>query len=186
LNAKALESLVKGVGFGDGVTIMRTTIGRPELIIRISWIPKNSRGRASSLRFLFDNGRCANIETAFVFRETPKTVVFCDSKKEAYSAMQECQGWLQKCEEQRYSSKQAKDTIKIFHRDTTKFDKKAIITEFQQPGKDSLVRLIFATETLGLGVNMPDVRRVVLYGIPKEGEPAVRWQRGGRACRDGY
>lgn len=45
--------------------------------------------------------------------------------------------------------------------------------------------MIFATEALGLGVNLPDVRRVILYGLPKGGEPAIMWQRGGRASRDG-
>jgi superfamily II DNA helicase RecQ len=45
--------------------------------------------------------------------------------------------------------------------------------------------VIFATEALGLGVNLPDVRRVVQYGLPKDEDPAIMWQRGGRASRDG-
>ena len=45
--------------------------------------------------------------------------------------------------------------------------------------------MIFATEALGLGVNLPDVRRVIQYGLPKGEEPAIMWQRGGRTSRDG-
>src|SRR5437667_1434776 len=36
-----------------------------------------------------------------------------------------------------------------------------------------------------MGVNLPDVRRVVQYRLPKGGEPTVGWQRGGRTDRDG-
>jgi len=56
LDAKALEKLKKGVGSEDDVTIMRTSIDRPELVIRIGWIPTRSRQNASALRFLFDEG----------------------------------------------------------------------------------------------------------------------------------
>jgi hypothetical protein len=111
--------------------------------------------------------------------------VFFDSKKEAYAAMQECRNWLQESDKHEYSKKQARETIKIFHRDTAKFDKEATIAEFQRLAEDSSIRVIFATEALGLGVNLPDVRRVILYGLPKGEEPAIMWQRGGRASRDG-
>jgi hypothetical protein len=183
LEAEALKELKKGVGFDDDVTVMRTSIDRPELVIRIGWIPKNSRQKASALRFLFDEGSRTDAESTPMPQQIPKTVVFFDSKKEAYAAMQECRNWLQQSDKHKYSKKQARETIKVFHRDTAKFDKEEIIEEFQRRGEDSSIRVIFATEALGLGVNLPDVRRVVLYGLPKE--PAIMWQRGGRAGRDG-
>ena len=69
--------------------------------------------------------------------------------------------WLQESDMHKYSIKQARATIKVFHRDTAKFDKEAIIAEFQQLGDRSSIRVIFATEALGLGVNLPDVQRVI-------------------------
>lgn len=101
---------------------------------------------------------------------------------EAYAAMQECRNWLQDSDKHKYSKKQSIETIKIFHRDISKFDKESIIAEFQRLDEASSIRVIFATEALGLGVNLPDV---VLYGLPKGEEPAIFWQRGGRAGRDG-
>ncbi len=185
LDTEALEKLKKGAGFEDDVPLMRTSIDRPELVIRIGWIPAKSRQKASALRFLFDEGVRANAEFPPMPQQIPKTIVFFDSKKEAYTAMQECRNWLQESDKHKYSKKQARETIKIFHRDTAKFDKEAIIAEFQRLGEDSSIRLIFATEALGLGVNLPDVRRVILYGLPKGDEPAIMWQRGGRPSRDG-
>jgi superfamily II DNA helicase RecQ len=185
LDAKALKELKKGVSFEDDVTIKRTSIDRPELVIRTGWIPKNSRQNASTLRFIFDEGGRTDAKSTPMPQQIPKTIVFFNSKKDAYAAMQECRNWLQNNDKHKYSKKQARETIKVFHRDTAKFDKEAIIAEFKRLGEDSSVRVIFATEALGLGVNLPDVRHIILYGLPKGGEPAIMWQRGGRASRDG-
>jgi hypothetical protein len=137
------------------------------------------------LRFLFDKGAQADIESPHISRKIPKTIVFFDSKKDAYTAMQECRNWLQKSNKHNYSKKQARETIKVFHRNMAKFDKESIIAEFQQLAEESSIRVICATEALGLGVNLPDIQRVVQYGLPKGEEPAIMWQRGGRAGRDG-
>ena len=51
LDNEALKVLMKGAGFQDDVSIMRTSIDRPELLIRIGWIPTKSRQNASALRF---------------------------------------------------------------------------------------------------------------------------------------
>src|SRR4051794_10343627 len=109
-------------------------------------------------------------------QQIPKTVVFFDSKKEAHIALQKCRRWLQESNKHKYSKHQAKETIKIFHQNTVKIDKKAIIAEFQKLGKNSSVHVIFATEALELGVNLPDVQHVVLYGLPKGEKPAIMWQ----------
>src|SRR6266480_2663015 len=185
LDNGALKKLKEGAGFEDDVTIMRTSIDREELVIRIGWIPTKSRQNAAALRFLFDEGCRANAKSNPMPQRIPKTIVFFNSKKEAYSAMQECMNWLQESDMHKYSTKQARATIKVFHRDTAKFNKEAIIAEFQQLGDRSSIRVIFAIEALGLGVNLPDVRRVVQYGLLKGEEPAIVWQRGGRTSRDG-
>jgi superfamily II DNA helicase RecQ len=161
------------VSFEDDVSIMRTSIDRPELVIRTGWIPRNSRQKASALRFMLDEGGRTDAESTSKLQQIPKTVVFFDSKKDTYTAMQECRNWLQESDRHKYSKKQARETIKVFHRDTAKLDKEAIIAEFQRLADDSSIRMIFATEALGLGVNLPDVRRVILYGLPKGGEPAI-------------
>jgi superfamily II DNA helicase RecQ len=185
LDDEAFKKLKEGAGFKDDVTTMRTSIDQTELVIRIGWIPTKSRQNATALRFLFDEGCRANAKSNPMPQRIPKTIVFFDSKKEAYTAMRECMNWLQESDTHTYSAKQARDTIKVFHRDTAKFDKEAIIAQFQQLAHRSSIRVIFATEALGLGVNLPDVRRVLLYGFPKGEEPAIIWQRDGSASRDG-
>ena len=185
LDTATLEAVKKGCGFDNDVTIMRTSIDRPELAIILSWIPNKQRKNATALRFLFDGGTRADTESPARPQRIPKTVVFFDSKQEAYRCQAKCRNWLQRSSQHIYSEKQANETIKVFHRDTAKFDKETIIAEFQRLAEDSSIRVIFATEAMGSGVNLPDVRRVVQYGLPKGEDIATFLQRGGRAGRDG-
>jgi superfamily II DNA helicase RecQ len=48
---------------------------------------------------------------------------------------------------------------------------------------DSQIRLVIATSALGMGVNIPDIYRVIHYGIPEDIESYV--QAVGRGGRDG-
>jgi hypothetical protein len=110
------------------------------------------------LRFLFsEDGKTP--EAAFTAPHLiPKTTVFFDTRKDAYSAMEDARRWLQESGYHRYSNRQILQAMKIFHRKTVPIDKKAIISEFQKHREESLLRVIFATEALGIGANLPDVR----------------------------
>jgi superfamily II DNA helicase RecQ len=92
---------------------------------------------------------------------------------------------LKKSDNHHYTPQQIQCTIQVFHRNTAQHDKEATITEFWQLAMESSVRVIFATEALGVGVNIPDIRRVVQYGIPRGYHPAILWQRGAHGSRDG-
>jgi superfamily II DNA helicase RecQ len=101
LDAETLEEVKKGAGFAPDVTIIRTSIDRPELVIRIGWIPQTSRQKASALRFIFDEENPTDVEVVSTPKpgRIPKTVVFFDSRKDAYAAMEECRKWLQNSDE---------------------------------------------------------------------------------------
>ena len=57
-------------------------------------------------------------------------------------------------------------------------------TILEQFSTSSCLRIVIATVAFGLGINCPDVRRVVHYGIPNDVETYV--QQVGRAGRDGH
>jgi superfamily II DNA/RNA helicase len=148
-------------------------------------IPRNKRRAFTALRFLFKEGEAVGgaRETAHI--NIPKTVVFFDTKDETNEALEECLKWLENSKSHRYTPQQIESAIRVFHRFTPEHDKEVAITEFRKLATESSVRVIFATEALGVGVNIPDIRRVVQYGIPKGYHPAVPWQCGGRGSRDG-
>lgn len=166
------------------IKVQRTSIDRPELLLRTGFIPRNTRSAYSALRYLFDGASLSTIEKV-IPKHIPKTIVFFDSKREAHQAHDECRSYLKKSQRHRYSEQQALEIVQVFTRDTHDEDKESIIKDLQRPDDDSSVRVVLATEALGLGVNITSILRVVLYGLIKGGEIAVMWQRGGRAARNG-
>src|SRR5271170_6616636 len=60
-------------------------------------------------------GGRTDAESTSKLQQIPQTVVFFDSKKDTYAAMQECRNWLQESDRHKYSKKQARETIKVFH-----------------------------------------------------------------------
>ena len=58
--------------------------------------------------------------------------------------------------------------------------KKKIVTQFT---KESPLRVVIATIAFGMGINCPDMRHVIHWGVPDDAETYV--QESGRAGRDG-
>jgi superfamily II DNA helicase RecQ len=185
LDSSTLKAVIKGIDLDADIKILRTSIDRPELLHQVGIIPERTRKKYSALRFLFDNESPSEDDTKVNPDQIPKTIVFFDSKREAHEASDALQYYLQRHESHQYSTTRVKQVIKVFTRDSHDSDKQYIISELQKEGFLSSIRVVFATEALGLGVDLPDIRRVVQYGIPKSLYAAVFLQRGGRAGGDG-
>jgi superfamily II DNA/RNA helicase len=71
--------------------------------------------------------------------------------------------------------------ISSYFRNTAEFDKKRVYDEFRKP--DSKIRIILSTESLGLGVDIPDIYRVVQYSFPLLHDLGHLQQRWGRPAR---
>lgn len=183
LDHATLTQLIKGASFKADVKIQRSFIDRPELLFRVGIIPKNSRAKFNALRFLF--GPTTDSDAIISSSNIPKTVIFFDSKKEVHAAHKAMIQYLMDHPCFQYSKQHCVSILKTYTRDTATKDQELTVAELQKPGCESCIRVIFATEALGMGVDLPDIRRCVLYGLPKNLLPAIYLQRGGRACRDG-
>lgn len=71
--------------------------------------------------------------------------------------------------------------VAMFHKSTSQPNKSHVLSEFPKP--DSVVRVVVCSVAFGLGVNIPDIRQVFNFGIPRSVEEFV--QMSGRAGRDG-
>ena len=56
--------------------------------------------------------------------------------------------------------------------------------EFKKIGEQSEIWIVVAIESLDLGVDLPDVLRIMQYSFPINKDLAVLWQRFGCAARD--
>ena len=108
----------------------------------------------------------------------PKTILFVDGKTEVAGA---AQALIDKLVSVGYSGSLASRVIETFHSFTSDYDKDRIFDEFRK--SDSHIRILVATTAVGLGMNLPDVECVVVYGLLITMDLSDLMQRIGRAAR---
>ena len=101
----------------------------------------------------------------------PSTIVYCQS--------------IANCGELFYYFAEELDGIgdgmyAMFHSKTPRGIQEEVLTSLAETG--GRVRIVFATNALGMGINLPDIRRVIHYGIPRDTEEYI--QEVGRGGRD--
>lgn len=189
LASDTLKEIKAKAGFAVDTTLIRTSIDRPEIALRLGIIPSRQKKTASALRFLFDGAARfpyeddRRVDANISLQSIEKTIVFYDRKKAAYNDRDETRWWAHKSQKHRYTEAECRQAITVFHRELSEKEKDRILDQFRQ--RDSPIRVLMATEAIGIGVDLPDIRRVVLNGLPMDFDPAIPWQRGGRAARDG-
>lgn len=68
----------------------------------------------------------------------------------------------------------------IFHSGTLEANKKHVMSSFNGNGN---CRVVVSTTSLGMGLNFPNIKHVVMFGVPEDAEDLV--QQIGRAGRNG-
>ena len=122
----------------------------------------------------------------------PKSIIFLDSKTECEVLAQYLRQLLIAKTEHLPASQQycvggnapAYDVFSIvetFHADIAKYDQDLRYAEFLK--EKSKIRIIVATTSLGIGVNVPDVAVIVNWKFPIDSEVREIWQRAGRGGR---
>ena len=69
----------------------------------------------------------------------------------------------------------------MYHSSTPSYNKQVVLQSLLKP--DGVVRVVFATNALGMGVNMAKVNRIIHYGAPRSIDDY--FQESGRAGRSG-
>ncbi|KIO15701.1 hypothetical protein M407DRAFT_48617, partial [Tulasnella calospora MUT 4182] len=100
-----------------------------------------------------------------------KTMFFCNSREACHAAERVL---LSALPPERHRE------VEVFHSLRDESTKRRILNEFRKT--DSKIRILICTEAAGMGCDIPDVSRVVQYGVP--GSLSIWVQRAGRAARD--
>ncbi len=116
-------------------------------------------------------------------RTIPKTVVYIDSIKLVEAAVHVL---VKKLIQAGSSKTSAFNAIEAYHSELAEFDKRSIAAEFAKPDVEDVLksprhRIIVATDAMGMGIDNPDIRRVVQW--KQSPSMCALWQRAGRAAR---
>ena len=127
----------------------------------------------------------ANFEWLFNLLErekgqTPKTLIYCRSALECGKVLGL---FLHHFESDLFSAKEKKPCnrmIAIFSSSISATGKQSILERFTN---DTDLRIVIATDAFGMGIDIRDIRCVVIHGLPESYNHL--WQQIGRASRDG-
>jgi hypothetical protein len=178
LDQKTLDIARKMTGFQASCEFFRVSVDRPEIKLIVEIIQPRTTKRFTSLFFVLLAAMTDGLPTP---ERIPKTVIFIDSRRDIQKCAECLRKWLHKMSAGVIQGRDCRDIIQVYHSHTTVNDKNAIYDEFSKA--ESKIRIMVATESLGTGVDLCDVKRVVQYGFPLDRLLCVLIQRFGRAAR---
>jgi hypothetical protein len=108
---------------------------------------------------LYSRSRCCQI---------PKTIIYMDTIAHIQEAATLLTLWLVRMGCSKTSAAKA---ITVYHSELAEFDKRAVSAEFCKPDVEdcracSSHRIVLATDAMGMGINNPDIRRIVQRRLP--------------------
>ena len=109
-----------------------------------------------------------------------KTLVFTTSTETSASLYEYCMDTLEEKAYVEESVRIENRMCEMFHSHTDSQSRERILNEFSST--QSRIRLLFSTVKIGMGVNLPDVDLVIIFGLPRDSVITL-WQEAGRAAR---
>ena len=195
LDDEAEQRVLDSAGFrsiGNGMyqtEVIRTSVDRPDVAICVMPLLRGKLDSWDALYFLLaDAVRDGRASPSNI----PKTIVFVDGRRSVHSAAAWAQDMLirmtaEAATEHQYSATHCGsscsvfEVVKTFTSTISEHDRDATYSEFQS--SSSMCRIVFATTSLGMGINILDVVRVVVWKLPITKSLADAWQRIGRGGR---
>ena len=174
LDPRMTPSILRACNFRDDVNIIRTPLDRPEIFIQCSVMTRPMNGMLDLQHLL-----PASIETS---KDIPKTIIFMETVALVLEASRLMSKWMAALG---YRVPIVSMTRPFFSA-MAESDKKKVLEDFGRPSEIcESPRIIIATEAYGLGIDNPDISRVIQWGVPSS-MPRLN-QRMGRAmrCRKG-
>jgi superfamily II DNA helicase RecQ len=176
------------------LAVIRTSVDRPEITLLVLPLLRKTLMSYNVLYWLLEDMTHPNPtddgELEIARRTNPqvqpapdpkrikKTVVFLDGITIIRNAVGKLRQWMMR---KGCTAEIALQTVEMFASTTAEADKDRILTEFRS--EHSRIRVLVATSAFGIGMNIPDIERVVQYGMNIDRDLGDIFQRVGRAAR---
>ena len=170
LDPQLMHSILQACDFRDDVNIIRTPLDRPEIFIQCSVMTRSMSGMLDLQHVL-----PASIQRP---QDIPKTIIFMESIAQVLRAYELMKKWMALLGYQVPIA----PIVQPFFSAMAEDDKKRVLKGFSEPSNMcQSPRIIIATEAYGLGIDNPDISRVIQWGVPSSVSRLN--QRMGRAMR---
>ena len=168
-----LKAILKVIGSPKEITTVAALPDRPNIYLDFVSKPDNLH---KELRPVVDRLRDESIQM-------DKVIIYCSTTEDV------CDIWdsfYQQLGNDMYIANKDREAfggmlVAQYHRGIGKTMEQNIVTEFSK--QDSAIRVLISTVAFGMGVQVPDIRRIIHWGLSAT-IPAY-WQEVGRSGRDG-
>lgn len=182
----------RGLGPNQWQTeVIRISVDRPDMFICVRPIPRRKLTSFETLYFLLDAAIAGDPKKATP-NLIPKTIVFVDSILKIAKAADCLRGMLLSknatvsSDFERYTET-GEDAYSVytivgtFTSHVSSYDQDIRFDEFKKTS--SKIRIMVATTSLGMGINVPDIKCIVTWNFPINMDLCDIWQRIGRGGR---
>src|SRR5579871_2418787 len=139
----------------------------PDLSVRSIWLP--SCDAVNGLRFALHE--VVQAKSRQELSVLPKTVIFANSQNKVHTVCDYLRNCLLKSKLHGYTEKQVRDAVTTLTSHTADLDRQRRLTEFMK--EDSQIRILVATTSFGMGMDVPDVEVVIQYEVIKQDTSVV-------------
>ena len=176
LSATSLPHVRKRVNYTLGMarptTLIERSVDRANIFLSVEYV----RGTLTSyqdLNYLIPK-KCESPA------DIPKTVVFVDNRRTVWSLTT----YLLQIAEREFGSvgsgaAEFSHLVADYSTILSQEHRDAVLQDFA----DGYIRILICTEAAGMGVDIPDIQRVIQWGVPNFINLSTLWQRMGRAGR---
>jgi superfamily II DNA or RNA helicase len=176
------------------LAVIRTSVDRPEIMLLALPLLRQTVASYNVLYWLLEDmthlnpteyiehelARQANpqVQPAPDPKRIAKTVVFVDGITMIRKAVKKLRQWMIR---KGCTADIASHTVEMFTSSIAETDKDRVLSEFRS--EKSRIRILVATSAFGIGMNIPDIEKVVQYGMNIDHDLGDIFQRVGRAAR---
>ena len=179
-----LHYLHKSVGLRARTILCELDTDRPNITMVTAPIPTGEVANRKTLEWLVSDGlRNLRPEDDYDYTDIPKTIVFVDNKVMCCNLTTQLLLLLPEWMRAGGPDSNAPGflIIREYHADISTCGRARNMESF----RSGLTRLLIATDAVGMGVDIPDVHRVIQWKIPTFLSICGLYQRFGRAGRNG-
>lgn len=156
------------LGMARPTTLIERSVDRPNIFLSVYTI-RNTTRSFLDLEYLVPKDAQGPLEI-------PKTVVFVDNRRTVW----ELTSYLLELIERIWGDNPSfYDLVADYSTVLSQKHRDAVLEDFNE----GHVRILVCTEAAGMGVDIPDISRVIQWGVPNFVNLSTLWQRMGRAGR---